>query len=144
MHNLCEFISMCPIFKKFKTEAVGQIWLGLYCHKDSGANCARKKLRNEGNGSAKVPATLLPNDIHLADLEDFSGRWEQPNAETCEHLESCMPMFEGLQDPDSRDFWAHRYCFLDQGCKCERRKIMQQGVPKADLSPRLLPNGDQL
>jgi len=61
----CPYLDDCPIFAKFSSEGLANIWISGYCKKDGGRNCERKKLRDAGK---EVPITLLPNGTHLASL----------------------------------------------------------------------------
>jgi hypothetical protein len=132
------------MFTKFKVEAVRDMWKNLYCTREEGSNCARKQLRDQGKTPAEVPLTLLPNGLHLADIADTQYSWEQRTGEVCKQLESCTPMFNRFRDPESRDFWAQRYCFVTQGNKCTRHKLLEEGTAASSLSPGLLPNGDKI
>jgi len=144
MDSDCQFTPKCPIFNKFKNEVVREFWTRQYCSREGGSRCARKKLRDEGKGPEEVPITLLPNGMHLADLQNFDGRWERRTEETCEYLEAAMAMFNRFQDTESRDFWAQRYCFVWRGSKCERRRLIEGGAAPETLPSNLMPNGDKI
>ncbi len=61
----CEFLEKCPIFNRFRSEGIANVWIGKYC-KGSNADCERRKLRESGG---QVPVTMLPNGSYLSSLE---------------------------------------------------------------------------
>ncbi len=61
----CEYLAKCPIFAKFYTEGLKNIFIGSYCKGTKQEDCARKKLKKTGQ---EVPPTLLPNGEHLGSL----------------------------------------------------------------------------
>ncbi|MCD6455453.1 MAG: hypothetical protein J7K81_01490 [Methanophagales archaeon] len=61
----CPYLDACPIFAKFSSEGLANIWISGYCKKNEGGDCERKKLKD---GGKEVPITLLPNGTHLKSL----------------------------------------------------------------------------
>ncbi len=61
----CPLLIDCPIFERFRSEGLKNIWINRYCRGSKADTCARKKLREAGKD---VPITLLPNDTHLDSL----------------------------------------------------------------------------
>lgn len=61
----CPYLDACPIFAKFSSEGMANIWIGGYCKKKEGGDCERKNLKDAGK---EVPITLLPNGEHLQSL----------------------------------------------------------------------------
>jgi len=62
----CEYLGTCPIFEKFKVEGAKNIWIEFFCRGSRQDECARKKLKKQGQ---EVPPTLLPNGTHLPSLQ---------------------------------------------------------------------------
>jgi hypothetical protein len=62
----CEYLDKCPIFARFKVEGAKNIWIEFYCRGSRQNECARKKLKKQGQ---EVPPTLLPNGTRLGSLE---------------------------------------------------------------------------
>jgi hypothetical protein len=54
----CQYLDGCPVFARFKQEGLKNIWIRHYCQGWKQEECARLKLRNQGE---KVPDNLLPN-----------------------------------------------------------------------------------
>ena len=61
----CEYLDKCPIFRKFKSEGLANIWISNYCQGDKMEKCERRVLTKKG---VAHPITLLPNGRHLASL----------------------------------------------------------------------------
>lgn len=61
----CEFLEKCPIFAKFCSEGLKNVWIGGYCKKNPD-KCERKKLRLSGQ---EVPKSMLPSGTLLKSLE---------------------------------------------------------------------------
>ncbi len=62
----CPNLVKCPIFNKFRSEGMANMWIRSYC-KDNFDNCKRKKLKDQNK---EMPITLLPNGSHLQSLAD--------------------------------------------------------------------------
>ena len=140
----CEFVEKCPIFGRFKHEGAKNIWLQYYCLNKHGDTCQRKKLRKAGKSPLEIPSSMLPNGLVL-DGADYSARtFDSHTEEDCVQLQDCMTMFNRFQDPDSRIFWATRFCFRSSGKQCERNRRIQEGFDPASVPPNLLPNGDRI
>jgi len=60
----CPNLSGCPIYAKFKTEALKNIYVRMYCMGKSD-NCKRKQLKASGK---PVPPNLLPDGKELEKL----------------------------------------------------------------------------
>ena len=74
---------------------------------------------------------MLPNGLVL-DGADYSARtFDSHTEEDCVQLQDCMTMFNRFQDPDSRIFWATRFCFRSSGKQCERNRRIQEGIDPA-------------
>lgn len=63
--NKCEYLEKCPIFKKFKSEGLANVWIQNYCQGDKMEQCER---RIQTKAGIPHPITLLPNGKHLASL----------------------------------------------------------------------------
>jgi len=61
----CEFLEKCPIFAKFCSEGLKNVWIRGYCKKDP-EKCERKKIRLSGQ---MPPPAMLPNGSLLKSLE---------------------------------------------------------------------------
>lgn len=61
----CEYLEKCPIFKKFRSEGLANIWISTYCRGEKMDVCERRVLTKKG---VPHPVTLLPNGKHLASL----------------------------------------------------------------------------
>jgi hypothetical protein len=62
----CEYLDKCPIFTRFKVEGAKNVWIEFYCRGSRQEECARKKLKKQGQ---EVPTSLLPNGTHLPTLK---------------------------------------------------------------------------
>ncbi|MEW6171937.1 MAG: hypothetical protein AB1510_02545 [Bacillota bacterium] len=58
----CEFIEKCPIYNKFKTEMLKNIYIRNYCTKDF-SKCRRYQVRQ--STGQKPPDDLLPDGQKL-------------------------------------------------------------------------------
>ncbi|HOQ51850.1 MAG TPA: hypothetical protein PK233_08470 [Candidatus Atribacteria bacterium] len=58
----CPYLSGCPVFAMFKQEGLKNIWIRRYCQGEKQEECARLKMRNQGE---KPPENLLPNGEFL-------------------------------------------------------------------------------
>lgn len=142
MSDECQFACECHIFNRFRHDGVREFWIRSYCRNRAGSQCARKMLRDAGKRPEEIPITLLPNGLHLADLQSFDGKWEERTAEACRYIEACTPMFDAFVETETRDFWVRRFCFVAKGIRCERRKSIDSGTAPKDVPRRLLPSGD--
>lgn len=60
----CPNMETCPIYNKFRTEALKNIYIRLYCLGKCD-NCKRKQLKDAGK---TVPLELLPDGKDLSQL----------------------------------------------------------------------------
>jgi hypothetical protein len=58
----CGLLSRCPVFARFKVEAMKGIWIRLYCQGSLQEECKRLQARRRGE---TPPTTLLPNGDHM-------------------------------------------------------------------------------
>ncbi|GEM_PF-702042 len=140
----CQFISKCPMFNKFRNQVVKDFWANSYCENNSGARCARKRLRDAGKGPKDVPITLLPNGMHLAEFEDTERDWENVTGKACMNLRACSVMLDRLQDPESKVFLGRRYCLGSGTQDCQRKRMIDSGTDPPEIAVTLLPNGEHL
>ncbi|MGB6063988.1 MAG: hypothetical protein WBG50_04215 [Desulfomonilaceae bacterium] len=140
----CVFAQKCPIFNKFRNEAVKDFWISHYCQRDAGERCARKRLRDQGKSAAEVPITLLPNGMHLPDLQDVEKDWDTRTGDACSHLGECAAMFRRFRDPESKVFFGRRYCLIKEGQGCQRKRLMDEGKFPEHVPVTMLPNGEHL
>jgi hypothetical protein len=140
----CEFVEKCPIFARFKHEGAKNIWLQHYCLNRHGVACQRKKLRQAGKSPLEIPSTMLPNGLVLEGADYSARTFDSRGEEDCIWIQDCMTMFARFHDPDSKIFWATRFCFRSKGQTCERNKRIQEGTDPALVPANLLPNGDCL
>lgn len=61
----CVYLEKCPIFKKFRSEGLANVWISTYCQGHKMEQCERRILTKKG---IPHPITLLPNGKHLAAL----------------------------------------------------------------------------
>ena len=139
----CEFVEKCPIFARFKHEGAKNIWLQYYCLRN-GESCRRKKLRKDGMSPLEIPSTMLPNGLILEGVDYSTRTFDSRGEEDCVWIQDCMTMFRRFQDPDSKIFWATRFCFRSNGQACERNKKIQEGTDPDLVPANLLPNGDHI
>jgi len=140
----CEFSEKCPMFNRFRNEAVRAIWITYYCQKEIGNRCARKILRKQGKNPSEIPITLLPNGMYLADLEDVEQDWDRRTTDACRYLEACAEMFTRFQDPDTKIYFGRRYCLTRDRADCHRKQLMDAGTPAERVAVTMLPNGEHL
>lgn len=57
----CPNMEACPIYQKFKIEALKNIYIKIFCL-GKFETCKRKQIKDSGN---QVPATLLPDGKDL-------------------------------------------------------------------------------
>jgi len=58
----CQYLNGCPIFAQFKQEGLKNIWIRHYCQGWKQKECARLKMREQGE---TPPKNLLPNGEFL-------------------------------------------------------------------------------
>jgi len=132
------------MFNKFRNEVVKDFWISHYCQRDAGSRCARKRLRDKGKSPAEVPITLLPNGMHLAELQDVEEDWDTRTRDACSYLRACSVMFGRFRDPETKIFFGRRYCLSREGGNCQRKRMMDEGNFSGRVPVTMLPNGEHL
>ena len=63
----CEFLGICPILSRFRSEDTANLWIKMYCKGPTLDRCVRRSQRLDH--VQNIPITLLPNGKTLPTLK---------------------------------------------------------------------------